>query len=302
MMTEQELFQLLKNKVLLTYQEHYPYFQGNWKQFSSQDIQNLIDLIEDKQKQRISEKWIYTHLKPETNDKLPRKDMLDILCQFCEFSGWNEFVFINKKENLPILNKNRKFNYYWIIGVGLMLLAVIFFWMKKPETSSQTIEIQDQFTQEKIDDEDVKVYQIDDNKKVPLKVEDGKTTIKSVSPETKISVESPFYKKKEVEVAKSTTEKQILLMQPDDYALMLKAFMQSDIKDWQTRKEQLQKILADDLEVIVMLQNNLGAEYYNKKEFSEKLVIPTSTIKKMRILEIKNNSEDKIQFIRIKQE
>src|SRR5690606_27415323 len=119
---------------------------------------------------------------------------------------------------------------------------------------------------------------------------------------TKISVESPFYKKKEVEVAKSSSETQILLMQPDDYALMLKVFMQSDIKDWQTRKEQLQKILADDLEVIVMLQNNLGAEYYNKKEFSEKLVIPPSTIKKMRILEIKNNSEYKIQFIRIKQE
>ena len=91
-------------------------------------------------------------------------------------------------------------------------------------------------------------------------------------------------------------------MQPDDYALMLKAFMQSDIKDWQTRKVQLQKILADDLEVLVMLPNNLGAEYYNKKEFSEKLIIPTSTIKKMRILEIKSNSEHQIQFIRIKQE
>jgi len=170
------------------------------------------------------------------------------------------------------------------------------------KTDSKTIEIQDEFTQEKIADEDVKVYQIDDNKKVPVKVEDGKATIESVSPETKISVESPFYKKREVEVAKSNTENQILLMQPDDYALMLKAFMQSDIKDWQTRKEQLQKILADDLEVIVMLPNNLGAEYYNKKEFSVKLVIPTSTIKKMRILEIKNNSEDQIQFIRIKQE
>ena len=302
MMNESQLFQLLKNEVLLNYQKYYPYFEGNWKQFSSQDIQNLIDLIEDKQNQHISEKWIYTHLKPETNEKLPRKDMLDILCQFCGFSGWDEYAFINKKEIGTIQNNKKKQNYFWIIGIGLMIIVFIFYWTNKMKTDSKTIEIQDEFTQEKIADEDVKVYQIDDDKKVPLKVEDGKATLESVSPETKIRVESPFYKKKEIEVAKSTTETQILLMQPDDYALMLKAFMQSDIKDWQTRKEQLQKILADDLEVLVMLPNNLGAEYYNKKEFSEKLIIPTSTIKKMRILEIKNNSENQIQFIRIKQE
>jgi len=113
MMNEPQLFQLLKNEVLLNYQKHYPYFQGNWKQFSSQDIQNLIDLIDEKQKQRISEKWIYTHLKPETNEKLPRKDILDILCQFCGFSGWDEFVFINKKENLPLQNNKKKQNYYF---------------------------------------------------------------------------------------------------------------------------------------------------------------------------------------------
>jgi hypothetical protein len=302
MMNEPQLFQLLKNEVLLNYQKHYPFFQGNWKQFSSQDIQNLIDLIEDKQNQRISEKWIYTHLKPETNEKLPRKDMLDILSHFCGFSGWDEYVFTHKKENSIVQKTKKKSNYFWIIGVGLMIILFIFYWTNKTKTDSKTIEIQDEFTQEKIADEDVKVYQIDDDKKVPVKVEDGKATLESVSPETKIRVESPFYKKKEVEVAKSNNEKQILLMQPDDYSLMLKAFMQSDIKDWQTRKEQLQKILADDLEVIVMLPNNLGAEYYNKKEFSEKLIIPTSTIKKMRILEIKNNSENQIQFIRIKQE
>ena len=66
---------------------------------------------------------------------------------------------------------------------------------------------------------------------------------------------------------------------PDDYAMMLKAFMISDIKDWQTRKEQLNKILSDDLEVIVMLKNNVGAEYYNKNEFAQKLIVPTATVK-----------------------
>ena len=84
--------------------------------------------------------------------------------------------------------------------------------------------------------------------------------------------------------------------------MMLKAFMVSDIKDWQTRKEQLNKILSDDLEVIVMLKNNVGAEYYDKNEFSQKLIVPTATVKRMKIIEVKNDADNKIQFIRIKQE
>ena len=78
--------------------------------------------------------------------------------------------------------------------------------------------------------------------------------------------------------------------------------MLSDIKDWQTRKEQLNKILSDNLEVIVMLKDDLGAEYFNKSEFLQKLIVPTASLKKMKIVEIKNDANDKIQFIRIKQE
>ena len=78
--------------------------------------------------------------------------------------------------------------------------------------------------------------------------------------------------------------------------------MLSDIKDWQTRKVQLNTILADNLEVLVMLKDDLGAEYFNKKEFSQKMIVPTASLKKMKILEIKNDSHNKIQFIRIKQE
>ena len=101
-MTELEHFQRLKQLVLLKYQEHYPFFQGSWKTFSAQDIQNLIGLIEEKNRQTISEKWIYTHLKPEANSKVPRKDMLNILAQFVGLSGWDEFVFETVSETKAI--------------------------------------------------------------------------------------------------------------------------------------------------------------------------------------------------------
>ena len=54
----------LKQLVLLRYQETYPYVALDWSVFSSKDILQLIDDIEETTKQRISEKWIYTHLKP----------------------------------------------------------------------------------------------------------------------------------------------------------------------------------------------------------------------------------------------
>ncbi|HEX8575728.1 MAG TPA: hypothetical protein VF677_05495 [Flavobacterium sp.] len=90
-------------------------------------------------------------------------------------------------------------------------------------------------------------------------------------------------------------------MKPDDFAMMLKAFMKSDIKDWEARKAQLDKILAPDLEVILMLKNDLGAAYFNKKEFSQMLIIPTESVRKMEIIEIRNDESGKIEFIRIKQ-
>ena len=91
-------------------------------------------------------------------------------------------------------------------------------------------------------------------------------------------------------------------LQPDDYAMMLKGFMKSDIKDWETRKEQLQKILADDLEVLVMLKNDLGIEYFNKQEFSEKLIVPSVALKRMKVIDIQSNEKNEIKFIRIIQE
>lgn len=302
LMSELELFQFLKQEVLLTYQKQYPYFQGNWKSFSSQDIQNLIESISEKTKQSISEKWIYTHLKPELNSKLPRKDMLDILSQFSGFSGWDEFVFKNREvafeEKIKLPKKSNK-NYFIIVGIVVAsTIAGLLLYSKKKTT--QKFQLKNQFTNETISTKEVKAYRIENNKEIEVTIQNAEIEVELKDEKTKVVIQSPYYKKQEVEIAKVSGKNEILL-QPDDYAMMLKAFMKSDIKDWETRKIQLDKILSVDLEVIVMLKNDLGIEYFNKKEFSEKLIVPTESLKKMQILEIKNNEAGKIEFIRIKQ-
>ena len=308
-MTELEKFQELKQKVLLKYQEHHPFFQGTWKTFSSQDIQNLIGLIEEKCKQTISEKWIYTHLKPETNNKIPRKDMLNILSEFVGFSGWDEFTFEEKiVQTIEVKQPEKsKISKKWLLLLFIPLALVVVFFSKKEDSKPKTIQLNNEYTNEKVNAEEVKVFEVKDSVKQELEIKEGKVQVSNNGNEkSKLVIQSPFYLPKTIVInpnGGTTTEppKRIDL-KPDDYAMMLKAFMLSDIKDWQTRKEQLNKILSDNLEVIVMLKDDLGAEYFNKSEYSQKLIVPTASLKKMKIVEIKNDANDKIQFIRIKQE
>lgn len=309
-MTELDYFQRLKEKVLLKYQEQYPFFQGNWKTFSSQDIQNLIGLIEVQCKQTISEKWIYTHLKPESNSKIPRKDMLNILSEFVGYSGWDEFTFEDKAivvESQP--SSETKKSKKGILLIGLIIAIGItgfIIYNKNAKPEAQTIELQNEFTNEKVNSEEVKVYQVSDSTKTELKVNEGKVEVtNSPDKKTKLVIQSPFYEPKTVTIDPKVpvaNPVQRIDLKPDDYAMMLKAFMVSDIKNWQTRKEQLNQILSDNLEVIVMLKDDLGAEFFNKNEFSQKLIVPSESLKKMKIVEIKNDASNKIQFIRIKQE
>lgn len=307
-MTELDTFKRLKEMVLLKYQEHYPFFRGTWKSFSAQDIQNLIDLIERQCKQSISEKWVYTHLKPNTNTKIPRKDMLDILSKFVGLSGWGELVaagITNFEKKKP-----SKVPYYWAGGIIVLALAFCMctyylLFGRATGSSKRTIEIKNEFTNKKVKSEDVKVFKIQDTTKQLLAVKDGKVQIEnSPDKDYKVEIVSPFYKKKVLNIVATPDEDTVIAqvdLKPDDYAMMLKAFMLSDIKDWKTRKVQLAKILAKDLEVLIMLREDLGAEYFNKEEFSQKLIVPTSALKEMKIIEIKSNSVGEINFIRIKQ-
>lgn len=297
-----ELFHNLKQEVLLTYQKHYPYFEGDWKIFSSQDIQNLIGLIETGVKQTVSEKWIYTHLKPETNEKLPRKDMLDILSQWVGYSGWDEYVFKHKATETtttPKAKNSTKRRMFWIGGTVILGVA-IWFYVVNGSNTTQTIEVKNAFTNAPIDSEEVKAVVVENEVETPVTIVDSKLQLPSEKDSATIVLKSPYYKDKTIVVHKEANAP--IVLQPDDYPMMLKGFMKSDIKDWQTRKEQLQMILADDLEVIVLLKDNLGAEYFNKQEFSERLIVPSVALKKMKVVDIQSNADNKIHFIRIIQE
>ena len=159
----------------------------------------------------------------------------------------------------------------------------------------QKLEFQNSFTKDSIAKEEVKAYVVEDT--VEKQIDINSSTF-NIDKATKVVLKSPFYKPKEITILPNEPIAKVEL-NPNDYAMMLKAFMKSDIKDWQTRKEQLNKILSDNLEVMVMLQNNLGAEYFNKQEFSQKVILPTASLKKLKIVELKQENDNKISFLRL---
>ncbi len=299
-----EVFYKLKDSVLQHYKKRYPYFNGNWKTFSSQDIVNLIEDVEEKCKASVSEKWIYTHLKPETNEKLPRKDMLDIFSQYVGTASWDAFQYEYKRLESSIVTEKPKLSkriliiYGSIFGILSLIVIGLYWQIQRKTVETKTIRLEEKFTQDTVVSQVTKVYLIDHKKEEEIEIKNSKI---EVNKEAKVVVKSPFYNEKTIDLKENPEVKKIVL-EPNDYANILQGFIKSDLKDWATRKEQLQKILHDDIEVIVMLPNNLGSEYFNKAEFSQKVIIPTASLKKMKIVEVKNAENNQIIFIRLIQE
>lgn len=306
-MEQLKAFYELKKLVLLRYQNEYPYVSLNWKAFSSKDILQLIDSIEEATKQRISEKWIYTHLKPGENEKLPRKDMLNILANYCDHSSWDAFVFslqepVSAENNLKIQTESvqpKSGKWWFILLAGLLVLGVFLFWKytrpnEKVPTVKEVVQMKDYYTGEEIKDTTIQLFVKENGSLKPLETNNIPEEV--MEEQTEIVVESPFYS--EATVEKRTKS---IVLKPDDYAMMLKAFIQAELKDWETRKTQLNSILSDNLEALIHLQNNLGIEYMNKEEFTQKLTIPTANIKRWQILSLEQDSLQRITKVRIKQ-
>lgn len=303
-------FYELKQLVLLRYREEYPYVSPEWKTFSSKDILQLIESIETETKQRISEKWIYTHLKPEVNEKLPRKDMLDILTSYCHMDSWNAFVYslnkpvlsdgVSEDGTIPEPIQPKSTNRWLFVLIGMFAVTIgVFLWKYRgvqTKTVQSEIPVKDFYTGEEIHDTTIQLFVKENEGLKPLRIKNSSSF--NLEEKTEIVVESPFYSEAKVEIERETKS---IVLKPDDYAMMLKAFIQSDIKDWETRKTQLNSILSENLEVLIHLQNNLGIEYMNKEEFTQKLTIPTTGVKRWQVLSLEQDSSQRITKIRIKQ-
>lgn len=252
----------------------------------------IIDFQEDlrsKTKGSISEKWFYTYIKNDA-EKLPRIDMLNLLSMYVGFENWNAFVEreVESETEVEVTNtkSTKRFpKLIWLLIILPLLAFGIYSVYPKEHTFSFCFVDADQ--REAITKIPLDIELIRKNESsLYFKTDSlGCFSYTTSEEELKFVVKSPYHKTDTiVRHINSSTHKTVQL-QTDDYALMLLYYANGNKDDWQKRREQLHTLIAENAQIYRVFANNIGIELYSKKEFINLLTIPTSSLKKMQILD-----------------
>ncbi len=131
---------------------------------------------------------------------------------------------------------------------------------------------------------------------------DGSFSLKTEKASIRFIVESPYYQTDTIfRLLDKFNRDETVKLRPDNYAMMIKYFSTRNVKDWQKRREQLNRIIADSAMIFqVFGKESVGVELYNKPEFINKLTLPSSGLKNIEIFDTRYQS-GKITLIRFRQ-
>lgn len=299
------IFNILKEALLKKYQQAYPYWQQPIQEFKGKEIARLQDLLLEKAGGRISEKWFYTHIKPYENKKLPRVDVLDLLSQFVDCKDWADFVAKHpiKKQTTSKKSTSR----ILILGSLLFLSFLVFaFSFQGIFKNNYQVCFVDADLGTTLKNTAIELYILKEGESPIIGKADatGCYTFKKVGDEITFFVKAEHYKRDTFHrKLPQQIATEIIKLKIDDYAMMIHLFSTAKVEDWKKRRAQLDQMIAENAVIIqVANQSGIGMEMYNKKSFINKLTIPVSGLKNLKILEIEYDEEGKIEQLRFVQE
>lgn len=302
--TDSIYFDLLKKEVTKTLQRNYSVDNSieNWKR---QEILYLQDDLLDKVNGRISEKWFYTHLKSEAK-KLPRIDMLNILCEYAGYQNWNDLKKVH-----PAIAKQKKEKSSFgakegIITIILFLIVVLIsMYFIYPKNKQYTFCFVDANLKAPIKNTPIWIILLN-KEESPMVTKcdtNGCFVLNTREDQIQFVVRSSYYKSDTITRIvhnKSLNQEQIQL-KTNDYALMIHLFSKSKVSNWRKRRKQLSSMLTDNAMIYQVYDDGkTGMELLNKKEFIDKLTTPTQSLKNIEIIET-TYTGDKISILRFKQ-
>jgi hypothetical protein len=273
-------FNLLKQVVTTTFLKEHA-VSSKIEDWKGEDIVLFQEDLFAKVKAKVSEKWFYTYFKNEA-ENLPRVDMLNLLSEYVGFSNWNMFKTAHKTK-IKVATKTKN-PIYWLLII-LPILSFIIFWMtKKNEFHFCFV---DDIKNEAITKIplDVKIIQKQESP-IYLKTDSlGCFSYKTKENLIKFVVQSPYHKTDTIVRSIDSNTNKTVKLTTDDYALMLHYYTNGNVKDWKKHKQQLSNIIADNALIYQLYQNNINVELYTKDDFIRLLTIPTSSLKKINILD-----------------
>jgi len=268
----------------------------DWKGNTITDFQ---EDLRSKTKGSISEKWFYTYIKNDAK-KLPRVDMLNLLSEYVGYENWNDFVqqqVENEVETESEVEVEKAVKSSSKLVWLLLILSVfgfgIYTFYPIENTFSFCFIDADQRASITNIPLDIIVLRKEES---PLYFKTdslGCFSYATPEKELKFVVKSPYHKTDTIVRHINSNHHKTVQLQTDDYALMLLYYANGNKEDWKKRREQLQELIADNAQIYRAFANTIGIEMYTKKEFINLLTIPTSSLKKMKILD-KTYANEKI--------
>ena len=283
-------FELLKKHIVGRMQKSYPGISNDISEWKGQEITDFQEELLQKVNGQISEKWFYNHAKSE-NKTLPRIDVLNLLSRFVGFTNWDDFVFKNRTKvsgGEPVSQGNRIFMILPLFV--LLIMAALFVIFALINSREYRLSFYDVHTREMISGSRIQVMQLSDKESPKSFLSDsaGVVVLKTDESFVKLIVRAPYYKMDTINrILKKFETDQKIGLQANDYALIIHYFSEMNVGDWQKRRDYLGQIIDNRAMIYQVLKdgNSPGMALYNKSEFIDKLTMPSSNLKKIKIFD-----------------
>lgn len=302
--SERELFRLLKQQIVTTMQQAFPSVNSDLSLWRGQEITNFQEELSTRVNGQISEKWFYTHMK-SGSPSLPRIDVLNLLSRYAGYQGWDDFAYRNKSV-ITSVPTHKKANRVFIVVplIVVVVLAVLFVVFKIYSTHEYRFCFYDADTREPITDNIIEVsLMLPDESPVNfLCSQDGCLSLKTDQASITMVVKTPYYHTDTVvRLLDRFKQEEMVRLRPNNYALMIHYFSRMNVKDWQQRRKQLDKMISDSALIYqVYGSGTTGMELFTKWEFIDKLTMPANSLDQIEILDTKYLN-DRIMILRFRQ-
>ena len=262
------------------------------KEWNGDAITSFQEDMFQEVKGKVSEKWFYTYFKNETT-KLPRVDMLNLLSSYVGFENWHAFKANHSSEGN--IKKKKTNTFLWLT---IFIPIIIVFMMTRSSKNEFRFCFNDDLNSTIVNQMDIKVL-LDNQSPLYFKTDSlGCFNYETKSDKIIFVVSSPYYKTDTIVRSFEKSGHHSIKLKSDDYAFILKYYTSGNVKDWKKHRQKIENLIYDDAKIYRHYHNNMGTEIYSKDEFVRLLTIPTSSLKRIKILDNQyDNNLDKITHL-----
>ncbi len=300
-----QYFELLKKEIFKTLKLTYPGISEKIEDWKGQTITYLQEDLREKVNEHISEKWFYNHMKTK-NWRLPRIDMLNLLCRYAGYADWEDFTYKNQSKVSSFVVTDKSNRVFILVPLLLIsVLAVTYFIYKILITKEYRFCFVDSYDLTAITSDRTQIDILSENESPIAYLSDttGCVVIKTDKAKIRFVVRSPYYRTDTIErILRKFSRIEYVVLKTNEYALMIHYFSTNNVSDWNKRREQLDKMFADTALILeVFGQGILGMEMYDKWEFIDKISFPSRNLRKIEILDTEY-FQDQIVIMRFTQQ